>query len=147
RYTTSHPGDMTDDLIAAHGDEAKLMPYLHLPVQYGSDRVLRAMNRAHSRDSYLRLVERIRRARTDLALSSDFIVGFPGETDRDFEATLDLVKQVGYTQAFSFKYSARPGTPASAMERQIPDEVRSERLFALQALISAQARSFNEAMQ
>ena len=147
RYTTSHPGDMTPDLIAAHRDEAKLMPYLHLPVQSGSDRILKAMNRAHSRDSYLRVVERIRRARTDLALSSDFIVGFPGETDSDFEATLDLVKQVGYAQAFSFKFSARPGTPAAAMELQVEDNVKSERLLALQALLSTQARNFNEAMR
>jgi tRNA-2-methylthio-N6-dimethylallyladenosine synthase len=146
RYTTSHPRDMTADLIEAHRDETKLMPYLHLPVQSGSDRVLKAMNRGHSRDGYLRVVEKIRRARTDLALSSDFIVGFPGETDSDFEATLELVRQVGYAQAFSFKYSARPGTPAAILEPQAPDEVKSERLLALQALISGQARSFNETM-
>jgi tRNA-2-methylthio-N6-dimethylallyladenosine synthase len=146
RYTTSHPRDMSPDLIAAHGEEPKLMPYLHLPVQSGSDGVLKAMNRGHSRDSYLRVVEKIRSVRTDLALSSDFIVGFPGETDTDFEATLELIKQVGYAQAFSFKYSARPGTPAAAMERQVPDEVKSERLQVLQALLSSHARSFNEAM-
>jgi tRNA-2-methylthio-N6-dimethylallyladenosine synthase len=146
RYTTSHPRDMSPDLIAAHGEEPKLMPYLHLPVQSGSDGVLKGMNRGHSRDSYLRVVEKIRSVRTDLALSSDFIVGFPGETDTDFEATLELIKQVGYAQAFSFKYSARPGTPAAAMERQVPDEVKSERLQVLQALLSSHARSFNEAM-
>jgi tRNA-2-methylthio-N6-dimethylallyladenosine synthase len=146
RYTTSHPRDMTADLIAAHRDETKLMPYLHLPVQSGSDRMLKAMNRGHNRDSYLRLVEEVRRARTDLALSSDFIVGFPGETDADFEATLDLVKQVGFAQAFSFKYSARPGTPASGMEGQVPENVKSERLLILQALITGHARVFNAAM-
>jgi len=146
RYTTSHPRDMTADLIAAHRDETKLMPYLHLPVQSGSDRMLKAMNRGHNRDSYLRLVEEVRRARTDLALSSDFIVGFPGETDADFEATLDLVKQVCFAQAFSFKYSARPGTPASGMEGQVPENVKSERLLILQALITGHARVFNAAM-
>ena len=119
RYTTSHPRDMTADLIAAHRDEAKLMPYLHLPVQSGSDRMLKAMNRGHNRDGYFRVVEEIRRARKDLALSSDFIVGFPGESDEDFEATLDLVKRVCFAQAFSFKYSARPGTPAAGIEGQV----------------------------
>jgi tRNA-2-methylthio-N6-dimethylallyladenosine synthase len=146
RYTTSHPRDMTADLIAAHRDEAKLMPYLHLPVQSGSDRMLKAMNRGHNRDGYLRVVEEIRRARNDLALSSDFIVGFPGESDEDFEATLHLVKQVCFAQAFSFKYSARPGTPAAGIEGQVPENVKSERLLALQALLTSQARSFNEAM-
>jgi tRNA-2-methylthio-N6-dimethylallyladenosine synthase len=142
RYTTSHPRDMTGDLIAAHGDIETLMPYLHLPVQSGSDRVLRAMNRSHTRDDYLGIVDRIRRVRPDIALSSDFIVGFPGETDGDFEQTIDLVHRVGYAQSFSFKYSARPGTPAAAMT-QIPDAVKAERLSALQALLNEQARVFN----
>jgi tRNA-2-methylthio-N6-dimethylallyladenosine synthase len=142
RYTTSHPRDMTGDLIAAHGDIETLMPYLHLPVQSGSDRVLRAMNRSHTRDDYLGLVDHIRQVRPDLALSSDFIVGFPGETDGDFERTIDLVQRVGYAQSFSFKYSARPGTPAAAMT-QIADAVKAERLSALQALLNEQARVFN----
>src|SRR5207237_1409055 len=143
RYTTSHPRDMTADLIAAHGDEPKLMPYLHLPVQSGSNKVLKAMNRGHSRESYLRIVEQIRQARPDLALSSDFIVGFPGESDSDFEQTLDLVRQVEFAQAFSFKYSPRPGTPAAATVAQIPEAVKSERLYALQALLTEQTNSFN----
>src|SRR5258706_13084256 len=138
RYTTSHPRDMDDDLIAAHGDVAELMPYLHLPVQSGSDRVLAAMNPGHGRQDYLRIVSRMRQARRDIALSSDFIVGFPGESDRDFEATMALVREVGYAQAFSFKYSARPGTPAAASPRQIPDAVKDERLHALQALLTEQ---------
>jgi tRNA-2-methylthio-N6-dimethylallyladenosine synthase len=145
RYTTSHPRDMTPDLVAAHRDEPKLMPYLHLPVQSGSDKMLKAMNRGHSRDSYLRTVERIRDARPDLALSSDFIVGFPGESDMDFQATLDLVRQVRYAQAFSFKYSARPGTPAAAAENQIPEQVKLERLYVLQALLKEQTNQFNAA--
>jgi tRNA-2-methylthio-N6-dimethylallyladenosine synthase len=145
RYTTSHPRDMTGDLIEAHGDVEKLMPYLHLPVQSGSDRVLSAMNRQHGRDRYLELIERIRAARSDIALSSDFIVGFPGETDDDFEATMSLVRDVGYAQAFSFKYSARPGTPAAASRKQIPDDVKSARLQALQALLADQQRKFNAA--
>jgi tRNA-2-methylthio-N6-dimethylallyladenosine synthase len=120
RYTTSHPSDMTDDLIGAHGDVEKLMPHLHLPIQSGSDTILRAMNRGHTRDDYLKIVERIRGVRPDIALSSDFIAGFPGESDADFESTMDVVRRVGYAQSFSFKYSARPGTPAAAM-RQIPD--------------------------
>ncbi|HUF86000.1 MAG TPA: tRNA (N6-isopentenyl adenosine(37)-C2)-methylthiotransferase MiaB, partial [Thermohalobaculum sp.] len=124
RYTTSHPNDMTGDLIAAHADEAKLMPYLHLPVQAGSDRVLRAMNRRHGAGDYLRLVERIRAARPDIALSGDFIVGFPGETEADFEATLGLVRAVGYAQAYSFRYSPRPGTPAAGAE-QVPEPVKA----------------------
>jgi tRNA-2-methylthio-N6-dimethylallyladenosine synthase len=144
RYTTSHPLDMDDDLIAAHRDVAELMPFLHLPVQSGSDRVLRAMNRGHTRDDYLDVAGRIREARPDLALSSDFIVGYPGETDADFEATLDLVRRVSFAQAFSFKYSARPGTPASALAQQVPDDVKSERLEALQALLAEQNRAFNE---
>jgi tRNA-2-methylthio-N6-dimethylallyladenosine synthase len=142
RYTTSHPRDMRDDLIGAHRDLDKLMPYLHLPVQSGSDRVLAAMNRQHTRDDYLRLVERIRAARADIALSSDFIVGFPGETDADFEETIALVREVGYAQAFSFKYSPRPGTPAAAARKQIPEEVKSARLQALQALLVKQQSAF-----
>ena len=142
RYTTSHPRDMTNDLIAAHGEIDALMPYLHLPVQAGSNRVLAQMNRQHTREDYLRLVERLRAARPDLALSSDFIVGFPGETDQDFEATLSLVREVGYAQAFSFKYSARPGTPAANAERQVPEAVKAARLAELQALLTAQQEAF-----
>jgi len=142
RYTTSHPRDMTADLIAAHRDLVKLMPYLHLPVQSGSDSVLAAMNRRHTRDDYLRLVERVRAARADIALSSDFIVGFPGESDADFEQTMALVREVSYAQAFSFKYSARPGTPAAAARRQIRDEIKSDRLQRLQALLMAQQNAF-----
>src|SRR5258705_4266595 len=144
RYTTSHPRDMDDDLIAAHGDVEALMPYLHLPVQSGSDRVLAAMNRGHTAADYLRIVSRMRQARRDIALSSDFIVGFPGESDRDFEATMALVRKIGYAQAFSFKYSARPGTPAAASRRQIPDPVKDERLQALQALLTEQQSAFNQ---
>ena len=140
RYTTSHPNDMEDDLIAAHGDLPQLMPYLHLPVQSGSDRILKAMNRKHTAEAYLRLVERIRAARPDILLSSDFIVGFPGETEADFQATLDLIRTVGFGQAFSFKYSARPGTPA-AEKAPVPAEVADARLHALQALITAQQRA------
>jgi tRNA-2-methylthio-N6-dimethylallyladenosine synthase len=142
RYTTSHPRDMRDDLIEAHRELHKLMPYLHLPVQSGSDRVLAAMNRQHTRDEYLRLVERIRGAREDIALSSDFIVGFPGETDTDFDDTMALVREAGYAQAFSFKYSPRPGTPAAAARKQIPEDVKSARLQALQALLSEQQNAF-----
>jgi tRNA-2-methylthio-N6-dimethylallyladenosine synthase len=145
RYTTSHPNDMAEDLIAAHGEEPKLMPYLHLPVQSGSDRVLKAMNRKHTAEGYLRLVERIRAARPDILLSSDFIVGFPGETDADFAATLDLIRQVGYGSAFSFRYSARPGTPA-AERAPVPAEVADARLQELQALITAQQRGALERM-
>jgi tRNA-2-methylthio-N6-dimethylallyladenosine synthase len=144
RYTTSHPRDMGDDLIAAHGDVETLMPYLHLPVQSGSDRVLAAMNRGHTVADYLRIIARMREARRDIALSSDFIVGFPGESDDDFEATMTLVREVGYAQAFSFKYSARPGTPAAASPRHIPDAVKNERLQALQALLTEQQSAFNE---
>ena len=147
RYTTSHPSDMSDDLIRAHRDVEKLMPYLHLPVQSGSDRVLEAMNRRHCADDYRRLVDKIRNTRNDIALSSDFIVGFPGETDRDFEATLALVREIGYAQAFSFKYSARPGTPAAAAAKQIPDDVKSARLLRLQALLGAQQDAFNQACE
>jgi len=143
RYTTSHPRDMDEALIAAHGELDALMPFLHLPVQSGSDRVLKAMNRGHDADHYLRLVERIRAARPDIALSGDFIVGFPGETDRDFEQTLDLVRQVRYAQAFSFKYSARPGTPAAALPGQVPEQVKEDRLARLQDLLNAHQTAFN----
>jgi tRNA-2-methylthio-N6-dimethylallyladenosine synthase len=145
RYTTSHPNDMEDDLIAAHGDCDKLMPYLHLPVQSGSDTILKAMNRKHTAESYIRLIERIRAVRPDLILSGDFIVGFPGETEEDFQATLDLVATVGYGAAYSFKYSPRPGTPAA--ERAMVDPAQAdERLQRLQALITAQQRATQEAM-
>ena len=143
RYTTSHPADMSDSLIAAHGEVDKLMPYLHLPVQSGSDPILKAMNRSHSVDSYLRTLDKVRAARPDIALSGDFIVGFPGETDEDFEATLRIVDAVGYASAYSFKYSARPGTPAAAMEDQIPREIMDERLQLLQARINASQLAFN----
>ncbi len=142
RYTTSHPRDMADELIAAHRDEPKLMPYLHLPFQAGADRILSAMNRKHTQRDYLRLVERIRQARPDIALSTDIIVGFPGETDAEFEATLEVVREVGFAQAYSFKYSARPGTPAANME-QLPEEVKSARLARLQELLDRQQTMFN----
>ena len=145
RYTTSHPRDMDDALIAAHAEVAELAPYLHLPVQAGSDRVLKAMNRGHTAEHYLRLVERIRAARPDIALSGDFIVGFPGEREADFEATLQLVSEVGYASAFSFKYSRRPGTPAAAMAGQVADEVKAERLARLQAMLETQQQAFNAA--
>jgi len=144
RYTTSHPLDMDDALIAAHRDLPQLMPYLHLPVQSGSDAILKAMNRRHTADDYRRIVARLRTARPDLALSSDFIVGFPGETDSDFAETLRLVTEIGFAGAFSFKYSPRPGTPAS-VERQVPEPVKDERLAALQQLLAAQAEAFNRA--
>ena len=143
RYTTSHPRDMSADLIAAHRDLDKLMPYLHLPFQAGSDHVLAAMNRKHTGAEYLDLVARIRAARTDIALSTDIIVGFPGESDADFEATLDIVRKVRFAQAYSFKYSARPGTPAATMDGQLPDAVKIERLARLQALLEEQQSSFN----
>jgi tRNA-2-methylthio-N6-dimethylallyladenosine synthase len=145
RYTTSHPNDMDDDLIAAHGDLPQLMPYLHLPVQSGSDRILKAMNRKHTADAYLKTVERIRAARPDILLSSDFIVGFPGETDADFDQTLDLIRTVGFGMAFSFRYSPRPGTPA-AEKPEVATEVADDRLHRLQSLIAAQQRSAQEAM-
>ncbi|WP_028031646.1 tRNA (N6-isopentenyl adenosine(37)-C2)-methylthiotransferase MiaB [Gemmobacter nectariphilus] len=145
RYTTSHPNDMDDDLIAAHGDCAALMPYLHLPVQSGSDRILKAMNRKHTAEQYLRLIERIRAARPDIVLTSDFIVGFPGETDTDFEATMDLVRAVGYGMAYSFKYSARPGTPA-AEKTPVAPEIADDRLHRLQALLTEQQRACQESM-
>jgi tRNA-2-methylthio-N6-dimethylallyladenosine synthase len=143
RYTTSHPRDMDDELIAAHGEVPQLMPYLHLPVQSGSDRILEAMNRRHGRDLFLRIVDRLRTARPDLALSSDFIVGFPGESDAEFDDTMRLIEQVGFASAFSFKYSRRPGTPGAAMDDQVPEAVKSARLHALQALLGEQARAFN----
>ncbi len=146
RYTTSHPRDMSDDLIAAHRDLPKLMPYLHLPVQAGSTRVLQAMNRKHDCGFYLRLVEKLREARPDLALSGDFIVGFPGETEADFQETLSLVEAVEYASAYSFKYSPRPGTPAAEMS-QVPEDEKSERLQRLQALISKQQAAFNSRMR
>ena len=147
RYTTSHPADMDDALIAAHGEVDKLMPFLHLPVQAGSDRVLKAMNRSHTADSYLRLLERFRAARPDLALSGDFIVGFPGETDAQFEETLALVDEVKYAQAFSFKYSPRPGTPAATMDGQVAKEVMDERLQRLQAALNRDQFAFNRATE
>jgi tRNA-2-methylthio-N6-dimethylallyladenosine synthase len=143
RYTTSHPADMTEALIAAHGEVAKLMPYLHLPVQSGSDRILKAMNRSHSTASYLTTLEQVRAARPDIALSGDFIVGFPGETEKDFEATLQIVDEVRYAAAYSFKYSARPGTPAATMEDQIAPEVMDERLQRLQQRITQNQLAFN----
>lgn len=146
RYTTSHPLDMSDDLIAAHGDNRKLMPFLHLPIQSGSDRILHAMNRKHTAQDYLDLMHRIRRVRPDIALSSDFIVGFPGETDEDFEATLALVRTVGFAQTFSFKYSARPGTPASTREDQVAEDVKTERLKRLQDLLESQQAAFNASL-
>jgi len=146
RYTTSHPRDMSEDLIHAHGSVSALMPFLHLPVQSGSDEVLKRMNRQHDADTYRRLVEKLRKARPDLALSSDFIVGFPGETDRDFEATMRLVDDVQYAQAFSFKFSPRPGTPASKQTKQVKDDLKSERLARLQTLLNQQSDAFNRAM-
>jgi tRNA-2-methylthio-N6-dimethylallyladenosine synthase len=146
RYTTSHPADMDEALIAAHGEEEKLMPFLHLPVQSGSDRILAAMNRRHRAGDYLALVERLRRARPDLALSTDIIVGYPGESEADFARTLALIEEVSFAAAFSFKYSARPGTPAAAAPDQVPEPVKAERLARLQALFARQARAFNESM-
>ncbi len=145
RYTTSHPMDMDEALIAAHGEVDKLMPYLHLPVQSGSDRVLKAMNRSHTAESYLRLLERFREARPDIALSGDFIVGFPGESEAEFEETLKLVDEVQYAQAYSFKYSARPGTPAATMDNQVPVEVMDERLQRLQSALNRDQLAFNQA--
>ena len=143
RYTTSHPADMDDALIAAHGDNPKLMPFLHLPVQSGNDRVLKAMNRSHSAESYLKLLDRVRRSCPDIALSGDFIVGFPGETEAEFADTLSLIDAAGYAQAFSFKYSARPGTPAADMDGQIAAEVMDDRLQRLQARINRDQLAFN----
>ena len=143
RYTTSHPRDMTEDLIAAHAEQEKLMPYLHLPFQAGADRVLAAMNRKHTAADYLSLVARIRAARPDLALSTDIIVGFPGETEAEFEATLAMVERVGFAQAYSFKYSPRPGTPGAALADQVPELLKTKRLHRLQALLDAQQTAFN----
>ncbi|MEZ5777315.1 MAG: tRNA (N6-isopentenyl adenosine(37)-C2)-methylthiotransferase MiaB [Paracoccaceae bacterium] len=145
RYTTSHPNDMGDDLIAAHGEEPKLMPYLHLPVQSGSDRILKAMNRKHTAEQYLRLIGRIRAARPDILISGDFIVGFPGETETDFDATMDLIRAVGYGMAYSFKYSARPGTPAAEKE-PVAAELADARLQTLQSLLTQQQRTVQNAM-
>jgi tRNA-2-methylthio-N6-dimethylallyladenosine synthase len=145
RYTTSHPADMTDGLIAAHGEVEKLMPYLHLPVQSGSDPILKAMNRSHSAESYLRTIEKVRAARPDIAISGDFIVGFPGETDEDFTATLAIVDSVRYASAYSFKYSARPGTPAAVMEGAVTAEVMDDRLQRLQARLAEHSLAFNRA--
>lgn len=144
RYTTSHPNDMSDDLIAAHGEIDRLMPFLHLPVQSGSDAILKAMNRKHDADSYRRLIERIRAARPDIAMSGDFIVGFPGETDADFEDTLRLIDDIQYSQAFSFKYSPRPGTPAASAE-QLPEEVKAERLLRVQDALKKSEATFQDA--
>ena len=146
RYTTSHPADMSDALIAAHGEIAKLMPYLHLPVQSGSDRILKAMNRSHSTASYLRTIEKVRAARPDIAISGDFIVGFPGETEQDFDATLDIVDAVQYAAAYSFKYSARPGTPAATMDDQVAPEIMDERLHRLHDGIARHQLAFNRAL-
>ena len=145
RYTTSHPNDMTQGLIDAHRDVEALMPFLHLPVQSGSTRILKAMNRSHGRDDYLRLLDRVRAARPDIALSGDFIVGFPGETEADFADTLSLVDAVGYAQAFSFKYSPRPGTPAATMADEVPAAVMDERLQRLQAALGRDQQAFNAA--
>ncbi len=145
RYTTSHPRDMDDELVEAHRDHPKLMPYLHLPVQSGSDRILQAMNRQHTADHYRGLVDKVRTARPDIALSSDFIVGFPGETDEDFNATLELVQDIEYAQAYSFKYSPRPGTPGADLEDQIEEGVKSRRLATLQELLAKQVSAFNKA--
>ena len=145
RYTTSHPRDMDDALIDAHANEPKLMPFLHLPVQSGSDAILDAMNRGHTADRFRAIVKRLRAARPDMALSSDFIVGFPGESDDDFARTMDLVREIGFAQAFSFKYSPRPGTPAALIERQVPEDAKDARLAALQALLREQQDAFNAA--
>jgi len=145
RYTTSHPCDMDDDLIAAHADTPQLAPYLHLPVQAGSDRVLKAMNRRHTAEAYMRIIEKMRAARPDVAISGDFIVGFPGETEADFAETLALAKAVGYAQAYSFKYSERPGTPAADRADQVPEDAKADRLARLQARLNADQAAFNAA--
>jgi len=145
RYTTSHPNDMNDDLIAAHKDLPELMPYLHLPVQSGSDKILTKMNRQHSAQQYIELIEKIRTVRPDIAISGDFIVGFPFESEKDFEDTLDIIRVVKYSSAYSFKYSPRPGTPGALMEQQVPDKVRLERLYRLQELLNQQQTDFNVA--
>lgn len=145
RYTTSHPHDMTDDLIAVHGEVAQCMPYLHLPVQAGSDKIVKAMNRHHTIASYLKTIEAIRKVRPDIAISGDFIVGFPGETDADFQKTMKVVREVNYAQAYSFKYSERPGTPAAAWDDQVEEQVKAERLAELQDELNRQQRAFNDA--
>ena len=145
RYTTSHPRDMEEDLMVAHRDIPQVMPFLHLPVQSGSDRILEAMNRKHTAAHYIKIIEKMREHRPDIAFSSDFIVGFPGETEQDFQDTLNLVEAVGYAQAYSFKYSPRPGTPGALMDNQVPEEVKAERLARLQDLLNAQQKAFNEA--
>ena len=145
RYTTSHPKDMSDDLFEVHAEIDKLAPFFHLPVQSGSDRILKAMNRQHTASDYLRIMERMRQARPDIAMASDFIVGFPGETDKDFEDTLALVREVRFAQAYAFKYSPRPGTPAAGMQLQVAEEVKDERLARLLALLHDQAQAFNTA--
>ncbi len=146
RFTTSHPRDMDDELIKVLGEEPKLMPYLHLPIQAGSDKILRAMNRDHTYEHYKQLIAKIRAANPDIALSGDFIVGFPGETDADFEQTMKCVKEIGYASSFSFKYSVRPGTPGATMHRQVPEDVKSERLKRLQDLLYTQQREFNQSL-
>ncbi len=146
RYTTSHPRDMSDDLIKIHGNCEKLMPFLHLPVQSGSDRILQLMNRKHGRDKYFEIIDSLRAARPDIAFSSDFIVGFPEETDEDFQDTLDLVNRVNFAQCYSFKYSVRPGTPAS-IKKQIPDNIKTERLIVLQQLLQSQQKQYNESFK
>ncbi|AEI88416.1 MAG: tRNA (N6-isopentenyl adenosine(37)-C2)-methylthiotransferase MiaB [Candidatus Midichloria mitochondrii] len=147
RYTTSHPKDMLDsDLFAVHKDEPKLMPFLHLPVQSGSDKILKAMNRQHTGDFYFKIIDKFREYKPDMAFSSDFIVGYPGETDQDFQDTLDLVKRIGYAQCYTFKYSPRPGTPASVLENQVPEDIKSERLYILQELLAQQQLAFNQSM-
>ena len=145
RYTTSYPSKITQNLISAHADCAKLMPYIHIPIQSGSDKVLKAMNRKYTVAEYEKIVASFRRARPDIAVSSDFIVGFPGETEEDFNDTLELVKRVGYASSFSFKYSPRPGTPASLMKNQVSEEIKTKRLIKLQALLLSQQKAFNEA--
>ncbi|MEO6609209.1 MAG: tRNA (N6-isopentenyl adenosine(37)-C2)-methylthiotransferase MiaB [Aestuariivirga sp.] len=145
RYTTSHPRDMTEELIEAHATNPKLMPYLHLPVQSGSDRIVKLMNRGHTISDYLKTIEKMKKTRPDMAISGDFIVGFPGETDQDFEDTLNIVREVGYASAYSFKYSQRPGTPAADRPNQIPDAIKTERLYRLQALLNEETQKFNMA--
>ncbi len=144
RYTTSHPRDMSEDLFAAHRDIEKLMPFLHLPIQSGANSVLKGMNRKHTRQDYFKIIEKLRAARPDIGLSSDFIVGFPGETDQDFEDTMDLIRQIKFTQCYSFKYSPRPGTPAAEAKIQIEEKVKEERLFNLQKLLTEQQSEFNQ---
>ena len=144
RYVTSHPRDMTDDLITAHAQNEKLMPYLHLPIQSGNDGILKAMNRGHTAAHYLKLIERVRKAKPDIAISGDFIVGFPGETEAAFEDTIEIVRAVGYAAAYSFKYSPRPGTPAAEREDQVPEPAKNERLLRLQALLLQQTATFNQ---